>query len=64
MENWTFLALQEITHKNLPADTLVWSRWYEEHGSEKMAAFERLGWWQVRGDEYERSSPAAPPQEF
>jgi hypothetical protein len=51
MKNWTFLALQEITHKNLPADTLVWSRWYEEHGSEKMAAFERLGWWQVRGDE-------------
>jgi hypothetical protein len=51
MRNWTFLALQEITDENLPADALVWSRWYEEHGSEKMAEFERLEWWQVRGDE-------------
>jgi hypothetical protein len=51
MRNWTFLALQEITDQNLPADPLVWSRWYEEHGSEKMAEFERLEWWQVRGDE-------------
>jgi len=51
MRNWTFLALQEITDENLPADPLVWSRWYQEHGSEKMAEFERLEWWQVRGDE-------------
>ncbi len=51
MRNWTFLALQEITDENLPADALVWSRWYEEHGSEKMAEFERLEWYQVRGDE-------------
>jgi len=51
MRSWTFLALQEITDENLPADTLAWSRWYEEHASEKMAAFERLEWWQVRGDE-------------
>jgi hypothetical protein len=51
MRNWTFLALQEITDENLPADALVWSRWYEEHGSEKMAEFERLEWDQVRGDE-------------
>ena len=51
MRNWTFLALQEITDQNLPADALVWSRWYQEHGSEKMAEFERLDWWQVRGDE-------------
>jgi len=51
MRNWTFLALQEITDENLPADALVWSRWYEERGSEKMAEFERLEWWQVRGDE-------------
>ena len=51
MRNWTFLALQEITDENLSADALVWSRWYEEHGSEKMAEFERLEWCQVRGDE-------------
>ncbi|OLB36950.1 MAG: hypothetical protein AUH11_09990 [Acidobacteria bacterium 13_2_20CM_57_17] len=51
MRSWTFLALQEITDKNLPADALLWSRWYQEHGSEKLAEFERLEWWQVRGDE-------------
>jgi hypothetical protein len=51
MRSWTFLALQEITDVNLPADALAWSRWYQEHGSEKMAEFERLEWWQVRGDE-------------
>jgi hypothetical protein len=51
MRNWTFLALQEITDENLPADALAWSRWYQDHGSEKMAEFERLEWWQVRGDE-------------
>ena len=51
MRSWTFLALQEITDENLPADALAWSRWYKEHGSEKMAEFERVDWWQVRGDE-------------
>jgi hypothetical protein len=51
MRNWTFLALQEITDENLPADAPAWSRWYQEHGSEKKAEFERLEWWQVRGDE-------------
>ena len=51
MRTWTFLALQEITDEHLPADALAWSRWYREHGSEKMAEFERLDWWQVRGDE-------------
>jgi hypothetical protein len=51
MRSWTFLALQEITDENLPADALAWSRWYQDHGSEKMAEFERLDWWQVRGDE-------------
>jgi hypothetical protein len=49
--NWCFLALQEITGENLPADATAWSRWYREHGAEKMAEFERLDWWQVRGDE-------------
>jgi hypothetical protein len=51
MRNWCFLALQEITDENLPADAVTWSRWYQEHGAEKMAEFERLDWWQVRGDE-------------
>jgi hypothetical protein len=51
MGSWTYLALQEITDENLPADALTWSRWYQERGSEKMAAFERLEWCQVRGDE-------------
>jgi hypothetical protein len=51
MKNWCFLALQEITDVSLPADALAWSRWYQDHGSEKMAEFERLQWWQVRGDE-------------
>jgi len=51
MRNWCFLALQEITDEKLPADAAVWSRWYQEHGAEKMAEFERLDWWQVRGEE-------------
>ncbi|HYL84254.1 MAG TPA: HEAT repeat domain-containing protein [Candidatus Angelobacter sp.] len=51
MRNWCFLALQEITDENQPADALAWNRWYVDHGAEKMAAFERLEWWQVRGDE-------------
>ena len=51
MRSWTFLTLQEITDETLPADAIIWSRWYQEHGSEKMAEFERLEWWQVRGDE-------------
>ncbi len=51
MRSWTFRALQEITDENLPADALAWSRWYQEQGSEKLAEFERLKWWQVRGEE-------------
>lgn len=51
MRTWCFMALQEITDENLPADAEAWSRWYDEHGAEKMATFERLEWWQVRGDE-------------
>jgi hypothetical protein len=51
MRNWCFMALREITDENLPADALAWNRWYAEHGAEKMAEFERLDWWQVRGDE-------------
>ena len=50
MRNWCFMALREITDENLP-DAAAWSNWYQEHGAEKMATFERLEWWQVRGDE-------------
>jgi len=51
MRSWSFLALQEITDANVPADALAWNRWYADHGAEKMAEFEHLEWWQVRGAE-------------
>jgi hypothetical protein len=51
MRNWCMMALREITDENLPADADSWNRWYAEHGAEKMAEFESLDWWQVRGDE-------------
>jgi hypothetical protein len=50
MRNWCFMALREITDENLP-DARAWRNWYQDHGAEKMALFERLDWWQVRGDE-------------
>jgi len=49
--NWTFLALREITDENLPADASAWQEWYSQHGAEKMAEFEQLDWWKVRGDQ-------------
>lgn len=51
MRSWSFMALQEITDANVPADALAWNHWYADHATEKMAEFERLEWWQVRGDE-------------
>lgn len=51
MRNWCFMALREITNENSPSDAISWNRWYAEHGAERMAEFERLEWWQVRGDE-------------
>lgn len=51
MRNWCFMALREITDENSPADAVAWNRWYADHGADKMAEFERLEWWQVRGDE-------------
>jgi hypothetical protein len=51
MRSWCFMALREITDENVPADAIAWNRWYADHSSEKMAEFERLEWWQVRGDE-------------
>ena len=50
MRTWCFMVLREITDENFP-DAASWSNWYRAHGAEKMAAFERLEWWQVRGDE-------------
>ncbi len=49
--NWSFLAMQEITDVRLANDAKVWRRWYNEHGTEKMAQFEAMPEWQVRGDE-------------
>ncbi|HXY25874.1 MAG TPA: HEAT repeat domain-containing protein [Candidatus Acidoferrum sp.] len=51
MRNWCFMALSEITDENVPPDAAAWNRWYAEHGADKLAAFERLLWYQVRGDE-------------
>jgi hypothetical protein len=51
MKNWSYMALREITDANVPADPRAWRNWYRDHGSEKLAEFERLDWWHVRGDE-------------
>jgi hypothetical protein len=51
MRNWAFLALREITDETLPADASVWQDWYRQHGAAKLAEFERLDWWRVRGDQ-------------
>ena len=51
MRTWSYMALHEITDANLPADPQAWKNWYRDHGSEKLAEFERLDWWRVRGDE-------------
>src|SRR5215469_13974724 len=51
MRNWCFMALSEITDESLPPATAAWNRWYSDHGADKLATFERLQWYQVRGDE-------------
>jgi hypothetical protein len=51
MKNWSYMALRKITDANVPADPQSWKNWYRDHGAEKLAQFERLDWWQVRGDE-------------
>jgi HEAT repeats len=51
MKNWSYMALREITDANVPADPQAWKNWYRDHGDDKMAEFERLDWWRVRGDE-------------
>ena len=51
MRNWTFMALREITDQPLASDASVWQDWYAQHGTEKMAEFERADWWRVHGDQ-------------
>jgi hypothetical protein len=51
MRAWSYMALREITDANVPSDPEAWRKWYRERGSEKLAEFERLDWWKVRGDE-------------
>ena len=51
MRGWSYLALHEITDANVPSDPQAWKNWYRDHGAEKMAEFQRLDWWHVRGDE-------------
>jgi len=50
MRRWSFMALQEITDQNLPADAVAWRSWYEANGDAMRAQFTALDWWQVRGD--------------
>lgn len=51
MRSWCFMALHEITDENLPANPQAWQTWYGQHGAAKLAEFEQLDWWRVRGDE-------------
>jgi len=51
MKVWSYMALREITDANVSADAQAWRNWYLAHGAEKMAEFEQLDWWKVRGDE-------------
>ncbi len=51
MKTWSYMALREITDANVASDPQAWRNWFQAHGSEKMAEFERLDWWKVRGDE-------------
>lgn len=51
MRGWSYMALREITDANVPSDPQAWKNWYRDHGAEKLAEFQQLHWWQVRGDE-------------
>ena len=51
MRNWSYMALREITDANVPSDPQAWKNWYGIRGAGKLAEFEKLEWWQVRGDE-------------
>ena len=51
MRGWSYMALHEITDAHVPSDPQAWKNWYGAHGAGKLAEFEKLEWWQVRGDE-------------
>src|SRR5271167_1973810 len=51
MRSWSYMALHEITDANVPNNPQAWQGWYGQHGAGKLAEFERLDWWSVRGDE-------------
>jgi hypothetical protein len=51
MRGWSYMALREITDANVPSDPQAWKKWYGVRGAGKLAEFEKLDWWQVRGDE-------------
>jgi hypothetical protein len=51
MRAWSYMALHEITDADVANDPQAWRNWHRDHGSEKLGEFERLDWWQVRGDE-------------
>src|SRR5579859_4369261 len=57
MRGWSYLALREITDANVPSDPQAWKNWYRDHGAEKLAEFQRLDWWRVRGDEWKSGLP-------
>jgi len=51
MRTWCFMALREITDANVPSNPQAWQTWYGQHSAAKLAEFERLDWWRVRGDQ-------------
>jgi HEAT repeats len=51
VKSWCFTALREITDANVPNDADAWRNWYASNGPAKMAEFEKMDWWNVRGDE-------------
>jgi hypothetical protein len=51
MRTWVYMTLNGITDASVPSKPEAWRKWYEDHGSEKMQEFQKLEWYQVRGDE-------------
>jgi hypothetical protein len=51
MRGWCFMALREITGAQVLDNAEAWRSWYDAHGAEKTAEFEKMDWWKVRGDE-------------
>jgi hypothetical protein len=51
MRAWSYVALHEITDAHVASNPQAWKDWYHDHGSEKLAQFEKLDWWKVNGDE-------------